>query len=79
MGKYLAILGGLVTMAGGVLLVIFVWCREFLELVFGVIPPLLFFGGVIAFIAGISSIKDSIRTKKLEQELKEEKEEEKEE
>lgn len=79
MGKYLAIIGGLIAMAGGLVLVIFVWWREFYELVFGCIPPVLFFGGLIAVIAGISSIKDAIRTKKLEEEAKaeEKKEEEK--
>ena len=78
MGKVLAIIGGLIAMAGGIILVVFVWWREFYELVFGFIPPLLFFGGLIALIAGISSIKDAIRTKKLEKETKEEvKEEEK--
>jgi hypothetical protein len=80
MGKVLALLGGLIAMAGGVVLVIFVWWQEFYELVFGCIPPVLFFGGLIAFIAGISSIKDAARTKKLEKETEEEekKEEEKE-
>lgn len=80
MGKVLAILGGLIAMAGGVVLVILVWWEEFYELVFGCIPPVLFFGGLIAFIAGISSIKDAMRTKKLEEETEEEekKEEEKE-
>jgi len=79
MGKYLAIIGGLIAMAAGVYLVIFVWWREFYELVFGATPPLLFFGGLIALIAGISSIKDAIRTKKLEEEVaqEEEKKEEK--
>jgi uncharacterized membrane protein len=72
MGKYLAILGGLIAMAAGLVLVIFVWWREFYELVFGCIPPILFFGGLIALIAGISSIKDAARTKKLEEETKEE-------
>ena len=72
MGKVLAILGGLVAMAGGVILVIFVWSREFYELIFGCIPPILFLGGLIALIAGISSIKDAARTKKLEKETKEE-------
>ena len=78
MGKVLAILGGLIAMAGGVVLVIFVWWQEFYELVFGCIPPVLFFGGLIAFIAGISSIKDAMRTKKLEEETKEEETEEEE-
>ncbi len=70
MGKYLAIVGGIIAMAGGIVLVIFVWWREFYELIFGCIPPLLFFGGLIAVVAGISSIKDAIRTKKLEEEAK---------
>ncbi len=72
MGKVLALLGGLIAMAGGVVLVIFVWPQEFYELVFGCIPPVLFFGGLIAFIAGISSIKDARRTKNLEEETEEE-------
>lgn len=72
MGKYLAIVAGIIAMAAGIFLVIFVWWREFYELIFGFIPPLLFFGGLIAVIAGISSIKDAIRTKKLEEEAKKE-------
>lgn len=78
MGKVLAIIGGLIAMAGGVVLVIFVWWHEFYELVFGFVPPILFFGGLIALIAGISSIKDAMRTKKLEEETKEEVKEEEE-
>jgi uncharacterized membrane protein len=78
MGKVLAILGGLIAMAGGVVLVIYVWWQEFYELVFGCIPPVLFFGGLIAFIAGISSIKDAMRTKKLEEETEKETKEEEE-
>ncbi len=68
MGKYLAIFLGIVAMIAGLYLVIFVWWREFYELVFGFIPPILFFGGLIAIIAGISSIKDARRQKKLEAE-----------
>lgn len=77
MGKYLAVLIGLLAMVGGILLVVFVWWREFYELVFGCIPPLLFFGGLIALIAGISSVKDAKRTQQLEEEAAEEEEEEK--
>jgi len=69
MGKYLAIIAGLIAMVCGVWLVI-VWWRPFYELVLGCIPPILFFGGLIALIAGISSIKDAARTKKLEEEAK---------
>jgi len=76
MGKVLAILGGLIAMAGGVYLVILVWPQKFIDLVFGCIPPVLFFGGLIALIAGISGIKDAARTKKLEAETKEEVKEE---
>jgi hypothetical protein len=73
MGKFIAVCGGLVAMAAGVLLVSLVWWREFYQLVFGFIPPILFFGGLIALIAGISSIKDARRTKKLEEETSEKK------
>ncbi len=76
MGKVLAILGGLIAMAAGVYLVILVWQQQFIDLVFGCIPPVLFFGGFIALIAGISGIKDAARTKKLEKETKEEVKEE---
>lgn len=67
----MAIVLGLAAMVGGVLLVVFVWWQEFFELVLGCIPPLLFFGGFIALIAGISSIKDAKRTKQLEMETEE--------
>ncbi|MFC2165740.1 hypothetical protein ACFLT2_12200 [Acidobacteriota bacterium] len=68
MGKMFAILMGLVMMVGGVYLAIFVWWEEFCELIFGSIPPILFFIGLIAFIAGISSIKDAKRAKNLDEE-----------
>lgn len=71
MGKFIAITGGLIGMAGGVYLAIFVWWREFYELVFGSIPPLLFLLGLVALIAGISSIKDKKRIKTLEEETPE--------
>ncbi len=73
MGKFIAVVGGLVAMAAGIVLVSLVWWREFYQLVFGFIPPILFFGGLIALIAGISSIKDAQRTRKLEEETAEKK------
>lgn len=77
MGKFIAVLGGLIAMAGGLALVIFSWAFRdaFIKLILGFIPPVLFFGGLIALIAGISSIKDAKRTKKLEQETEEKPEE----
>jgi hypothetical protein len=70
MGKYIAVLGGLAAMAGGLALVIFVpkFWLAFSHLVLGFVPPILFFGGLIGLIAGISSVKDAKRTRKLEQE-----------
>lgn len=68
MGKLFAIICGLILMTGGVWLAIFVWWQEFRELVFGSIPPLLFLIGLIVFIAGISSMKDAQRIKKLKEE-----------
>ena len=68
MGKIFAILIGFIMMVGGVYLAVFVWWKEFYELVFGSIPPILFFVGLIAFIAGISSIKDAKRAKSLDEE-----------
>lgn len=72
MGKILAILGGLIAMAGGGYL-LYRWWDAFKWLVKGIVPVALIFGGLIALIAGISSIRDAARTKKLEEEAKEEK------
>jgi hypothetical protein len=68
MGKLFAIICGLILMAGSVWLAIFVWWKEFRELVLGSIPPFLFLVGLIVFIAGISSIKDAQRIKRLQEE-----------
>jgi hypothetical protein len=68
MGKFFAIFIGLLFMAGSVWLAIVVWWKEFRELILGSIPPLLFLVGLIVFIAGISSIKDAQRIKKLQEE-----------
>jgi hypothetical protein len=70
MGKFIAVVGGIVAMAGGLALVILsaTFRHAFFTVVLGFIPPILFFGGFIGLIAGISSIRDAKRTKKLEQE-----------
>ena len=73
MGKYLAIFGGLAAIVGGVVLGALVWWPYFSAIIKGCIPPFLFFGGLIALIAGVSSIKDAQRTKKLEAEAQDEK------
>jgi len=75
MGKYAAIVLGFVAMVGGVAVLFiksFLW-KDLKIVIGGMIPPLLFFGGLIALIAGISSIKDAARTKKLEEETKQDK------
>jgi TRAP-type C4-dicarboxylate transport system permease small subunit len=72
MGKILAILGGLIAMAGGGYL-LYRWWEAFKWILKGVAPVVLIFGGLIALIAGISSMRDAARTKKLEEEAKEEK------
>ncbi|MBM3297401.1 MAG: hypothetical protein FJY83_07350 [Candidatus Aminicenantes bacterium] len=71
MGKILAILGGLIAMAGGGYL-LYLWWQPFKDVLKGVVPVVLIFGGLIALIAGISSLRDAARTKKLEEEAKNE-------
>jgi len=71
MGKILAILGGLIAMAGGGYL-LYLWWVPFKIVLKGVVPIVLIFGGLIALIAGISSMRDAARTKKLEEEAKSE-------
>ena len=72
MGKVMAVLLGLVAMAGGVFLIMFLWGPLVLNLILACIPLILLFGGLIAFIAGISSLKDAARAKNLEEETEEE-------
>ncbi len=71
MGKFLAVVLGLAAMAGGVLLILFVWGPLVRDLIFACIPLILLFGGLIAFVAGVSSMKDAARAKQLEEETEE--------
>ena len=50
---------------------IFRWTTAFVIVLKGSVPIMLVCGGLLAVIAGITSIKDSIEAKKLEQEKKE--------
>lgn len=76
MARFLAIILGLAAMAGGVILVIGPWTVFFTILFKACIPIILFLGGLVALIAGVSSMKDAKRTKALEDEIAEEPSEE---
>ncbi|MBN1354285.1 MAG: hypothetical protein JW994_06425 [Candidatus Omnitrophica bacterium] len=63
MGKTLSIVvGGAIAFLGLILLV--AWWYEFLFILRGTIPPMLIFGGIIALAAGISELKDTLKSKK---------------
>lgn len=72
MGKIMAVFLGLISMAGGVVLILFIWGPLVRDLIFACIPLILLFGGLVAFIAGISSLKDAARARQLEEESEEE-------
>lgn len=74
MGKYASVIGGAVAIILGVIL-FFVWSRALILGIEFSIMAVLVFGGLIALIAGISEIKDSMAAAK--EEGSEKKEEEK--
>ena len=47
------------------------WFDQFKTVIEGAVPAMLVCGGILAIIAGITSIKDAIESKKLDQEKKE--------
>jgi len=63
MGKFLGIAIGAGVAFFGLLLLIF-WWYEFLFILRGFIPVILIFTGVIALFAGLSELKDTIKSKK---------------
>ena len=65
MGKVLTIFGGAAAIALG-LWGIAGWWWSFVELLKGVAPCFLILGGLIAFFAGISELKDEAAAKKEE-------------
>lgn len=71
MGKVLSILGGIIAVLLGIW-GLKSWIGPFVKVLQGTIPAILILGGVIAFFAGVSEIKDSLREKKEEKKRKEE-------
>lgn len=63
------IVGVVITVIG--ILGILRWVSAFVLVLKGSVPIMLVCGGLLAVVAGITSIKDSIEAKKLEQEKKE--------
>jgi putative Mn2+ efflux pump MntP len=72
MGKYITVLGGLISIIIGVWGMVS-WWWNFVELLKGSVPPILILGGLAALFAGISEIKDAAQVKKEEAKSKEEK------
>jgi len=72
MGKYVTVLGGLVSIIIGIWGLIS-WWYSFVILLKGSVPPILILGGLAALFAGISEVKDSMQAKKEEAKPKEEK------
>jgi len=65
MGKYITVLGGLVSIIVGIW-GLTSWWYSFVILLKGSVPLILILGGLAAFFAGISEVKDSMQTKKEE-------------
>lgn len=62
MGKMLSLLvGGIVLLVGLILLVS--WWFEFLFILRGIVPGILILGGLVAILAGISEVKDTLKIK----------------
>ena len=69
MGKYITVLGGLVSIIVGIWGLIS-WWYSFVILLKGSVPPILVLGGLAALFAGISEIKDCGQAKKEEAKAK---------
>lgn len=65
MGKYITVLGGIISILIGVW-GITSWWWSFTELLKGAVPPVLVLGGLAALFAGIGEIKDFSQAKKEE-------------
>lgn len=71
MGKYITVLGGVISILLGIWGIVG-WWWNFVDLLKGSVPPILVLGGLAAVFAGVSEIKDSIAAKKEEEKRKQE-------
>ena len=62
MGKILSLLIGAIVVIVGLILFV-AWWYEFLFVLRGVIPGMLILGGIVAVIAGLSELKDTLKNK----------------
>jgi hypothetical protein len=62
-----ALIGGLVAVALGVWGIL-LWTSDFLTVIKGSVPLMIALGGLLAVIAGITTMKDAAEAKKLEKE-----------
>jgi len=72
MGKFITVLGGLISILLGIWGLVS-WWYNFVVLLKGSVPFILILGGLAALFAGISEIKDCMQAKKEEAKNKEEK------
>jgi hypothetical protein len=63
MGKFLGVAIGAVVAFVGLVLII-AWWYEFILVLKGTLPAILILGGLIALIAGLSELKDTLKSKK---------------
>jgi len=62
MGKYISVIGGLAAILLG-LVGLVRWLGFFVSALKATVPSILILGGLIALAAGISELKDSLKTK----------------
>jgi hypothetical protein len=74
MGKIISIIGGTAAVVIGIMLAFFVWSQALILGIQFMLMFVLILGGLIAVIAGISEIKDSIAAKKEEKKEEDKKE-----
>jgi multisubunit Na+/H+ antiporter MnhG subunit len=74
MGKLISVIGGTAAVVIGLVLAFFAWSKAVILGIQFMIVFILILGGLIAMIAGISEIKDSIASKKEEKKQEDKKE-----